>query len=260
MYNCKQILVLIALIALCNFALAQVEINKPIVFTAKDDVNNVVKNISTTSDSDLISAKEAIFNQYQYAVTSLVSDTIYAKFTPEISELNIGLKIYLKLSSSNYSITYIKIDNLPKKRIYINHNSDISSNLNNDEVIVAIYDGTSFQIIKNIDQQKTCPSGFVEINNSYCVSQFRQGPGNFKDNYDYCRDQNARICSWAEWYYACKNNSGQIIDMELSGNEWTNSGGNNSNSAKVAGNNRCEANGFGDIQSGSFYFRCCFSK
>ena len=48
--------------------------------------------------------------------------------------------------------------------------------------------------------------------------------------------------------------------MDIAGNEWAETGGNNANSSKVLGNNSCESHGFADISSNSYYFRCCFIK
>lgn len=260
--NIKQFILLLFFFSICSLNYGQIEINKPIIFTSSDDINNTIENITTTSNVDLISAKEVIYNQFQYAEVTIDVDTIFASFTHPYESLNIGFKVYLKIPSNSLNgIKFLKIDNLEKKPIFLNNSVVIGfGDFEDNQTFSSIYDGTAFQMMSNLGNLKDCPSGFVEINQQYCVSQFREGPGTFKDNYKNCTVKGARLCSWSEWYYACKNNSGLISDMDITGSEWLESGGNNANSAKVIGSGACEGHGFADISNNTFYFRCCYSR
>lgn len=243
------------------FVIGQVEIDKPIVFSSSNESERRVIDIETTTNVDLLSSKEVIENQFQYASTSISNDTLYASFDPSFDELLIGLKLFIKTPSISIpAINYIKIDKIPAVRIYIHFNQDIQEKtIKNDEIINIVFDGLAFQTLKR-KQSTSCPNGFVEINQTYCITQYRQGPGVFKDNVAYCSSLGARLCSWAEWVYACENYSAQITDMSIAGNEWINTGGNGANSAKVVGNNSCRAHGFTSIQTGVYYYRCCYNR
>lgn len=251
--------ILLFFISLASFC--QVEINKSIVFISSESNERLVNDIETTTNVDLLSANEVITNNYQYAQTSLSNDTLYAIFEPQIENLIIGLKIYLKLPLSiGQNINYLKLNSQLAKRIYLNLNENLlKNNLNEDEIITTIYDGNAFQTLLS-NQSKKCPDGFVDINSSYCVSQYRQGPGLFKDNVAYCNSINAKLCSWADWYNACVNNGGEITDMDTSGSEWVDTGGNYADYVKIVGNTTCERHGFGQIGTEIHYFRCCYKK
>lgn len=251
--------IIIIVLFLSQYSLAQIEINKPIVFVSSESNDRFVRDIRTTTNIDLLGANEVILNTYQYAATKLQNDTLFADFSFNYTQLNIGLKLYIKLPQNITSnINYLQIDDLAAKRIYLNINEDmLITNVSSDETLMTLYDGNSFQILKSKKYQ-TCQTGFVEVSGTYCVSEFRQGPGNFQENSMHCNSLNARLCSWAEWYYACETNT-TIIDMIFTGREWVDSGGTGDSNAKVAGNNSCKPHTYFSSVDGSAYFRCCYS-
>lgn len=243
------------------FLFGQIEIDKPIVFISTNESDRFINDIETTTNIDLLNSKEVIVNQYQYATTFLQNDTLFAIFNPKIEALNLGLKLYLRLPLTILnSINYLKINDLIAVNIYLYFDDNFEQNsLNSDEIFTAIFDGVSFQTLLRADE-RTCPDGFVDINDKYCVSQTRQGPGTFYQNITYCNSLNARLCSWSEWFYACKNNGGNISDMSITGLEWVDTGGNGKTLAKVVGSTNCYSHGFGDTKTASYYFRCCYTK
>lgn len=244
------------------YSFSQLQVDKPIVFISNQPNDNIVTEITTTSDDDLLNAEEVILNTKIYANTTYIDDTLNTIFNFELDSLYMGFSFFIKMPSDSIpNFNFIKINNLQPQLISLSFNQQNNANrFKKNEIIKVIYDGVKFQILKR--KLKNCPQGFVKVNNNYCISKFRQGPGNFHDNVMYCDSLNARLCRWSEWYYACqKLTLGINSDMIQSGFEWVDTGAVVEEGAKIVGNTACTShNVVNSINNYQMYFRCCYTR
>ena len=108
----------------------------------------------------------------------------------------------------------------------------------------------------------SCPSGFTAIG-SYCI-QTNEAPGGAITWFaasDYCHDNysGATLCSWSQWYNACKNNK---LTNPTNNYEWvddssSNASGTQGFGALVVGSGGCEVKGSYDVVNRVYAFRCC---
>ena len=248
-----------ALLMLCSplTLMSQSEIDKPIVFVSNNEADRRVNPIQTTSNDDLVSAKEVILNEKTYAQTTLNADTLNAFFNVDYDTLITGFKLYLKFPDTSYiTPKYIKINNLNPVVIKYNVNEK-NSFLKKNETITIIYDGNFFQILRR--KEKECPENFIEVNIGYCISIDELGIGTFHENAIACHNLNARLCTWSEWYYACQNNNLPLQNM-TNNYEWIDTGGVINQGAKVAGNGSCSTNSAVNSLTNDYSLRCCFEK
>lgn len=258
----KLFYLLISLYLFSLTAKSQVNLDKPIIFISNQDEEKRVSNIVSTSNNDLIEAKEVIFNSKIYATTLLNGDTLYANFNDIIDSLYLGFSFYLKIpTTSANAFTFLSINGFTPKIINLYKEQQLlDNNIKQNEVIKVIYDGNQFQILKR--KKKDCPVGFKEVNSSYCITEERSGTGNFHANVMYCDSLNARLCRWSEWYYACQSpNLGLTTNMSQSGFEWVDTGAVIEKGAKIVGHTSCTYHSVGhSITSESIFFRCCYTR
>jgi hypothetical protein len=237
----------------------QIEINKPIIFISHEDTNRQVTGINYVTDADdLMNAKTIVLGTSVYAEAIISGDTLIANFTPPLIEYLPGLKINVQFPDTNYvHVTKLKCNNLTAVDINLyGHLLPLKHSFKAKETIILIYDGLKFQVLKR--KEKSCPENFTQVNHSYCISKDTLGLGLYYNAIIACNNINARICTWAEWYYACQKTGLNLQNM-TNGWQWVDSGAVHSDATKIAGNGGCTANSAGTLTT--FYrFRCCYDK
>lgn len=243
-----------------NFSFSQIEIDKPIVFISATENNRTVEGLPATSSTyDLINADEVIMNKPFYASATINQDTLIADFDNNIFNYEVGLKIELKIpDSTNLFLKYLQVDTL--NPILITR-ADGTTILQNDitpgSAYTLIYNGSSFTLLKR--KEKECPQGFIEINNSYCIEIDESNADYFFEASVVCSNKNARLCTWAEWTYACINFSQELNSM-TNNYEWVDSGSVTEDGARVTGSGSCFFNSSRRTGDHQINFRCCYNK
>jgi hypothetical protein len=238
---------------------AQIEINKPIVFIDPDDENRRIEGLAPTTDQgDLVNAKEIILNRHIYASAFISGDTLKAVFPVNIEEYTRGMKIYLKFPETEFqNVQYLKIDNLEPANIIRGTTLALKNDWKKEQIFTFIYSGSSFILVKR--KLRECPDGFVEVNNSYCISEDEVGAGLFHEAVVACNNLNARLCTWAEWTYACQEHISSLKRM-TNNYEWVDSGAVSESGAKVTGSGSCFFNSSRNSLSQIVFYRCCYVR
>lgn len=93
----------------------------------------------------------------------------------------------------------------------------------------------------------------------YCIQIKRNPLATFWNAQKNCSDQGAHLCYYAEWYYACINNSG-LIGMPQN-YEWINTTSNhNIHALKIGNLANCDNRDSETTATTGLpmYYRCCF--
>jgi hypothetical protein len=104
-----------------------------------------------------------------------------------------------------------------------------------------------------------CRAGFVEINAAYCMEMNERAAANLWQAMVICNTNNARLCRWGEWYYACQKTGTGLIGMTGGNWEWTDDAADAK--IRIAGQFGCTSTGAGNIGVTDLNpYRCCYSK
>jgi hypothetical protein len=237
----------------------QIDINKPIIFISPEDTNRQITGINYVTDADdLINARTIVLSSPLYAEAIISGDTLIANFNPPLIEYYPGLRINVQFPDTKFVlVTKLKCNDLDPIDINLyGHLLPLKHSFKAKETIILIYDGAIFQVLKR--KEKACPENFTQINHSYCISNDTLGTGFYYDAIIACSNINTRICTWAEWYYACQKTGLNLQNM-TTGWQWVDSGAVQTTATKIVGSNACTANSAGLLTT-PYRFRCCYDK
>ena len=119
-----------------------------------------------------------------------------------------------------------------------------------------IFDGTNYQLVSSSKRQ--CPVGFIDVNDEYCIEEFEHPNADWWESAQDCHDRNAKLCTWAQWYYACQDASLGITDMTDNW-EWLNCPVNAESQVLIMGNGGCQIGNVAGASTNKKH-RCCYSK
>lgn len=250
---------LFALIIFHTSVMAQVEIDNSIDLNGALTTDKQIKNLAnpTTADNAVPAYTDQNGNLIFGEATGI--DTLLVSLEPAITAYEPGLMLNIKTSNSNDNAIYIDVNGLGPIQVlnHINESID-SAQVVAGQVLSVIFDGQSFQLLSELD--RPCPNGFVEVNDQYCIETAEQ-TGNqwYWDVVTTCYDQNARLCTWGEWYYACQK-SGLSVTGMTNNWEWTSTVANNPGQVKLVGNGSCQVGLVGRTSDQKFKGRCCYSR
>lgn len=135
-----------------------------------------------------------------------------------------------------------------------------TNNIAVNQYVELIYDGTNFQLLNNT---QACPSGFVQVNNNYCIQMNEYGPMTIYDAMAFCDTLGGQLCSLSDWYYACQKTDLNLQDMTNNW-EWINHGMDHTSDAATVGNGVCESilTRQSELWQGgnTAIFRCCYYR
>ena len=238
---------------------AQVEIDKPLIFSSESDEEKKVKNIgSPASTFHLSKAEEIQKGSFKFDELS-GGNLLEVNLSHQLDEYIQGLMITLKINNSNTGAVQIQINELDPIPLLKKVTQELAPNdILSGQIIQVIYDGEVFQLMNQ--KGKKCPDGFVDANSSYCIENEPRPTTMFYNAVTACNQMNARLCSWGEWFFACTNN--EVPFTSNSDWEWTNSNAITRTHAKTVGaSNSCFSNSARntDISSSDqASFRCCY--
>lgn len=233
----------------------------------KREINGVSHPIEENDALNLLSLLTGSIN---FANATGANDSITLNLQINPSSLTAGMLFNFISPITNTRSTFIKFSNsstyfrIKKKGTENLDTSDIQTN----QLVSLIFDGTNFQIISQLN--RSCPTGFIKVTEEYCITPNESDSIYFWPAVKNCGDQNARVCNWGEWYYACLNRTSLGINGMIGNYEWVDGGGNSTSSSSstglMSGSTGCQ-----DIDSGIVdptilttrslpkSYRCCYS-
>lgn len=237
---------------------AQVEMNKTLEFTGTSSSDKQIRNLNSSLDStNGVTAVTYQKGSIQYAESSIFSsDSVYLSMNQTIGAYKNGLQINFFAPSTNNDSVYANVNNLGWIKLVYNNKNIASKRILSGQAIQMIYDNGKFHIINNLEKQ--CPSNFVEVNQSYCIEKNEHSSAGFFAAINVCSTNNARLCTWAEWYYACQKSGLGLTNMN-NNYEWIDSATNSTNQVTIVGTSTCTAKSIA-LNSTIQFYRCCYSK
>ena len=254
-----KVLLSIYIILISSLLTAQVEVDKPLIFSGENNDNKKVKNISSSFDYFQLSKAEEVQKGNYKFIEIEGGDLLEVNFGIELDEYIQGMMLTLKVNNSNSAAVQVRINQLDPVPVLKKVTQELAPNdILSGQIIQLIFDGENFQLMSK--KGKKCPDGFVDGNGGYCIETSARQAALFYDAAAICNEMNARICSWGEWFYACNNP--EIEFNPTAGWEWTNSNSITKVNAKTVGaSNSCYTNTSRNTQPSAnetLQFRCCY--
>lgn len=237
---------------------AQVQIDKPILLNGTSTEDRQIQNLGDPhSQNSALRAEDLKYGKYNFA-NSVGVDTIFLTFDPLVDTLIDGDLFFFQPSLINTNEVFLKCSFFPAAFPLLINGSDTikRGQILPGKIIAAIYSGGKAYVITPIN--RTCPTGFVKVNENYCIEINERSTSNFFSAASTCFSQDAELCTWAEWYYACINATSLSLAGMTNNFEWLDDAANASLQVKVVGNGTCNSNTNGWSDTGNQPFRCCY--
>ena len=237
---------------------AQVSVDKSIQLngtTASDrQIENLYDSVLTT---DITSAITIQNNLGRYGIATGV-DSISVLISSGLQFYTAGSIVYFKAAANNTGSVVLSINGLPFFPLKMYGTDSLKANqLKASQIYCAVFSGTEFQLLSNVNND--CRTGFVEVNSTYCIEINERTATYFYQAAMNCNAENARLCRWGEWYYACQKAGVATVNMTNSNWEWTDDAANAT--VRVAGLSSCTALNVSNVTTTTLRpYRCCYTK
>jgi hypothetical protein len=231
---------------------SQISIDKSLELTGNTAVDRQISNLSDPIMLDqIISAKIVQENSNRFGIAT---GTDSLNLTLNMSSITDGSVIYFQATASNTSATRLSINNSPFIPLKLYSSELRPGQLKANQIYCAVFTGIEYQILSPLNAE--CRQGFIEINPGYCIEINERPAVDFWQAVITCNSNNARLCKWSEWYYACQKTASGL--QNTTGNwEWTDDGADVK--VRVAGSVNCTTLGVLAPTAINAY-RCCYSK
>lgn len=249
------------LLMVCSLQ-AQFEVDKGLVLNGTLENDRQVSGLGAPLDNDaLINAFSVQQNTVRYG-TAVGSNSLVVNIQPSPSTFVVGSAFYIFISDANSAAVSITINGEGPYPIFKSVTHELEANdLSSGQIVQIVFDGNAFQLVSGRQiNKRDCPTGFVEVNSVYCIEANQQDSLSFFEAAQVCGDQGGRLCSWAEWYWACSDTTIVVNDM-IGDYEWANSTANGDNAVRIVGRYTCKSAAT-NLSEGALgrTFRCCYTR
>lgn len=244
----------------CGTAMAQVIVDRSIELNGTTDGERQVHGLSDpTSTADAMNARTLQAGQYRYAEVS-GSQAWSAVLTPAPGPLQIGAMLVLHSQNANNGPVTLSVNGQGPYPVHVGNGQDLEvGDVLAGAMVTVVYDGSGFQLTSGrAPTVRPCPSGFVAVNEQYCIEVDQHDTMSFDSAAVLCATLNGRLCTWGEWYAACFNASSLGLANMVGDYEWSNNGGNADNYVRVVGRFSCNTGAVGSAYTApARNVRCC---
>ncbi len=250
-------------LCMCTLGLvAQVDIDHALQFKSATDSLNQLEQVGAPSALDHAINVLTYQNGTVVHATATGNDTLIVNFTPAPTAYAEGMKLFVSSTGNNSLAGHINVNGLGLVGIYKHATDTLDSlDIRAGKLLTIVYDGANFQLQN--PATKACPNGFTSVNDDYCINTDDNGSVvTFWEAAAWCADQNAKLCSWGQWYYACQKSGLGLVNMTNNW-EWIDAGQNHTDAAAMAGagGNCQQEQSLSILSIGSNVFaRCCYQK
>jgi hypothetical protein len=242
-------------VLLCLNSYSQIFIDKPIVLEGNQTTDRQIENLSEPTSLNNISTAASIQKNSGRFGLAVGIDSLTILISSGIQFYSPGNIIYFQASSNNTGPAKLSVNSLPFFPLKVYGSEELKSNqLKPGQIYCAIFSGAEFQLLSDIS--RGCRTDFVEVNSTYCIEKNERTAIDLWQAMQICNNNNARLCKWGEWYYACQKGGIGVTNM-ANNYEWTDDAANST--VRVAGNGSCTAL----VDSSPTLtrpYRCCYSK
>jgi hypothetical protein len=258
-YYLSIALILCSAFICMNMAFAQVTIDKHIHFISSSTertIQGIVLNADSSSGVPLSAFLETKLN---YVPDPTGASVLYINIPSQISEYKSGMELFIKALSYNTGSISLDINGLGPVEVKKHDTTGFKPyEIIAGQVFRVIYNGSNF-ILTSVSGL-TCPSGFIDVNDDYCIELFERSPASYQVAITTCYSLNARLCTWGEWYYACQNSSLGVQNM-VNNYEFIDDASDHTNTVMIVGNGTCKSfSTFAIMGATNYRYRCCYNK
>lgn len=237
---------------------AQVSVDKPIQLNGTNASDRQIESLYDSVLTDDITSAIAIQNNLGRYGVATGSDSLSVLITSGVQFYTEGNIVYFKAAANNTGSVVLSINGLPFFPLNRYGTDSLKANqLKAGQVYCAVFSGAEFQLLSTVNND--CRTGFTEVNSTYCIEINERTSTYFYQAAITCNGNNARLCKWGEWYYACQKAGVATINMTNSNWEWTDDAANAT--VRVAGLSSCTALNVSNVTTTTLRpYRCCYTK
>lgn len=237
-----------------NEVCGQILINNSISNVDGDTLS--IKNVGNLGDSStLANLKQTRNNTPIFLTGVLINDTLNASFDTALFTIENGLVLMLTSDLANSNQVVIKLNSTCYQVSKANNNSLVKDDIIPQKIMILAYSQNKFIYLN--PERSLCPSGYSKVNEKYCI-ETNERQADFWSAMTTCLSEGARLCSWSEWYYACRHSAALgIVNMYNLNWEWVHQSQNEVYQGKAVGRGRCDITIHRNGTQLDF-FRCCF--
>ena len=243
-------------------AMAQVSVDKPILLEGATPAQQQVNGLSNAgSEDDALNARTLQAAGYVYAAAG-VGDDWTVQLDPPASTLAAGTRLMVRANDGNTGPVTLTIDALGPFDLVKNGDLPLDTgDVNPGEVCAVLFDGTVFHLLSSRrTERRPCPSGYAQVNELYCIGIASNDTMPYLDAVVFCGSQDARLCTWGEWYVACTKTALLGLQSMIGDWEWTNDAANSDGSIRMVGYSSCTHAGVTNAYTSVIKSRCCFHR
>lgn len=240
---------------------AQVEVDKSIQFNSPYDSLRNIYNVGLPTDvTSGVSIKTSFENNLTYSESSILSANNFNLTTKvTVESIIAGTQLQFKVPQANTGSVILSINNQGSYQLLKFGNQVLAANdLKENMMADIIFDGANFQIL-TLNNTKSCPSGYVSVNNDFCIQEAVNSPLNWFDAAKQCMDNGGRLCKWSEFNLACEvlNTGSNDFTNQW---EWVSATGDHHSGARRVGYLDCQSAESNQTINDSNNYRCCYDK
>jgi hypothetical protein len=252
----------IALLLIAAASSAQTISDRPVVLEGATPADRQVKGLADpATESEAMNARSLQAGGYAYAEATGTDDW-QVTLAPAPSTITAGMRLMVKVPADNTAAVTITVNGQGPWPVLKNATLALEAgDLAAGETVAIVFDGSAFQLISaRRIERRSCPAGFAQVNELYCIEQAQHDTATYYDAALLCGSMGATLCTWGEWYSAC-NQEAALGLSDMTGDwEWTNSAANADHNVRVVGQTNCAHAGVTDVSVFSRNFRCCYRR
>lgn len=248
---------LIALCTLCawQMAHAQVTLDAPLQLTGSVQQRTIENLGAPISTSSLITVESSVRSEWAWANATLQGTTIILDPSPAMESYRDGALMRFVTPVSMQGPLTISINGLPAvDLVRPDGEPPAQGQLTMGRICEVMFVGGRFHLVNA--PEMGCPSGFLQVNDSYCIEISSSTAVDFFVASDACAVRGGALCTWSEYGAACLLLQGQFTSMFVDW-EWVDDTSNHSHTAVQVARTTC-ASQRASLPSLLGRGRCCY--
>lgn len=265
LFTMKNGILILNFLLLYLSGISQVKVDNKLIFNSTDSTDNKITNTAVPQESSQgVNAGTVSDDQLVVSPSTQSGDTVNVTLTIFPDTLKAGFMVRFAAADTNGNFTFLKINSLSPFSLKSGLNELVNGVFQPGDMVTCMFDGNNFQVI-SIDESFTCPTGFVNVNDRYCIEKNERPLAYFQNAVNACGNRNARLCTWSEWQFACTQDGALGLNNMRTNFEFLNDASDHSEDVALIGNGgSCNSmdSVATSIISTSYRrnYRCCYSK
>lgn len=256
----KRIFAAVLLMQAWAQCLAQVEVDRALVFSATDSAQRSVEGLArAVNGTALVTLDDVRDGTYHTATTSGTAMSIALSMHPPCSAYRPGLSIRFVALKDASGAVKVNVDGLGAKYVTRSDGLPVAFNqIAAGRMVQLVYGDTAF-VIHDRDHEG-CPSGFIQANDRLCLQINDTLNISVYNASRWCMDRGAKLCTWDEYIFACTSNQPQLLGL-FDDWEWVDDTSDHTHSAVQVGRYQCRSErSTSAVETTGNYggVRCCY--